>query len=201
MANTLQARLRRGLGGQAFSQIVAFSIQIGSVPLFLHFWGTGLYGEWLVLAAFPAYLVISDLGFTTATSNEVTMRVSRGDVAGALTAFQTTWAFVTVVSLVAAGLLVAASFAVPLADWFDFARLSNYGASVVLALLLFQVLVNIQTGIAAAGLISAGQYGLHAFLTALTRLVAFLLVVVVLLLGKGPVSAAAVMAAVECFGF
>ena len=66
-------RLRRGLGGQAFSQIVSFSIQIGSVPLFLHFWGTGLYGEWLVLAAFPAYLVISDLGFTTATSNEVTM--------------------------------------------------------------------------------------------------------------------------------
>ncbi len=201
MANTLQARLRRGLGGQAFSQAVAFSIQIGSVPLFLHFWGTGLYGEWLVLAAFPAYLVISDLGFTTATSNEATMRVSRGDFAGALMAFQTTWVFVTLMSFLVAALLVAGSFVAPLAIWFEFSRLTNFGASVVLALLLFQVLVNIQTGIAAAGLISAGQYGLHAFLTALTRLAAFLVVIVVLLLGEGPVAVALVMASMECVGF
>lgn len=197
----LHARLRRGLGGQAFSQAAAFGIQIGSVPLFLHFWGTALYGEWLVLAAFPAYLVISDLGFTTATSNEVTMRVSRGDQAGALVAFRTTWAFVSLLSVIVAAALVAGSFAVPLAEWFEFTRLTGFGASVVLALLLFQVLVNIQTGIAAAGLISAGQYGLHAFLTALTRLVAFAVVAVLLVLGKGPVAAALAMAAVECLGF
>lgn len=201
MTGTLQARLRRGLGGQAFSQAVAFAIQIGSVPLYLSFWGTSLYGEWLVLAAFPAYLVISDLGFTTATSNEVTMRVSRGEPDTALAAFQTTWVFVTLASVVVAIILVGGALASPIAAWFDFANLTDFGASIVLALLLFQVLVNIQTGLAAAGLISAGQYGLHAFLTALTRLVAFLLVIVVLLLGQGPVVVAMVMAGVECLGF
>lgn len=201
MTGTLQARLRRGLGGQAFSQAVAFAIQIGSVPLYLGFWGTSLFGEWLVLAAFPAYLVISDLGFTTATSNEVTMRVSRGDVGGALGAFQTTWAFVTVISVLVAALLVGGALLSPIAEWFAFTRLTDTGAALVLALLLFQVLVNIQTGLAAAGLISAGQYGLHAFLTALTRLVAFLVVIVVLVLGQGPVVVAAVMAGVECLGF
>ena len=38
-------------------------------------------------------------------------------------------------------------------------------------------------------------------MTALTRLVAFLVVIVVLLLGKGPLVVAAVMAGVECLGF
>lgn len=201
MTGSLQARLRRGLGGQAFSQAVAFAIQIGSVPLYLSFWGTSLYGEWLVLAAFPAYLVISDLGFTTATSNEVTMRVSRGDYDSALGAFQTTWAFVTLVSALVATLLVGGALLSPIAAWFEFSQLTDFGAALVLALLLFQVLVNIQTGLAAAGLISAGQYGLHAFLTALTRLVAFLAVIVVLLLGEGPIVVAAVFAGVECLGF
>lgn len=201
MTGTLQARLRRGLGGQAFSQVVAFAIQIGSVPLYLSFWGTSLYGEWLVLAAFPAYLVISDLGFTTATSNEVTMRVSRGDYDNALGAFQTTWVFVTLISALVAVILVGGALLSPIAAWFEFSQLTDFGAAIVLALLLFQVLVNIQTGLAAAGLISAGQYGLHAFLTALTRLVAFLVVIVVLLLGKGPLVVATVMAGVECLGF
>ena len=39
MEMTSRARLRRGLGGQAFSQVVAVAVQIGGVPLFLHFWG------------------------------------------------------------------------------------------------------------------------------------------------------------------
>lgn len=197
----IRSQLRRGLGGQAFSQAVAFGVQIGSVPLFLHFWGTSLYGEWLVLAAFPAYLVISDLGFTTATSNEITMCVSSGEPERALQAFQTTWVFVTFASVLVAGILIGGALVSPVAAWFDFVRLTDFGAATVLALLLFQVLVNIQTGIAASGLISAGQYGLHSFLTALTRLLGFMLVILVVLAGAGPVLVAAVMAGAECLGF
>lgn len=197
----IRSQLRRGLGGQAFSQVVTFAVQIGSVPLFLHFWGTSLYGEWLVLAAFPAYLVISDLGFTTATSNEITIRVSRDDPGGALEAFQTTWVFVTLASVLVAVLLVGGALVSPIASWFAFEWLTDFGAAVVLALLLFQVLVNIQTGITAAGLISAGQYGLHSFLIGLTRLLGFGLVIVALVLGEGPIVAAAAMAGAECLGF
>lgn len=197
----IRSQLRRGLGGQAFSQAVAFAVQIGSVPLFLHFWGTSLYGEWLVLAAFPAYLVISDLGFTTATSNEITMRVSSGEPERALQAFQTTWVFVTVASVLVAAVLIGGALISPVAAWFDFERLTDFGAATVLALLLFQVLVNIQTGIAASGLISAGQYGLHSFLTALTRLLGFVLVIVAVVAGAGPVVVAAAMAGAECVGF
>ncbi len=36
------------------------AIQLVSVPVFLHFWGPKLYGEWLVLSAIPVYLGFTD---------------------------------------------------------------------------------------------------------------------------------------------
>ena len=201
MNETIRGRLRRGLGGQAFSQAVNLAFQFGSVPLFLHFWDKALYGEWLILAAFPAYLVISNLGFTNATSYEVTMRVSRGDTAGALRAFQTSWLFVTLISLAVAGLAMLALWFAPLAAWFNLAELSDHGAAAVLALLLIQILFNIQTGLAAVGLMSAGQYGLQSYLTALTRLVSLVLIAGALMSGARPLGVAIVVACVEAAGF
>lgn len=167
----------------------------------LHFWGAGLYGEWLVLAAFPAYLTISDLGFTSATSHEITMRVARADHKGALVAFQSTWAAITLLSVLVGCALIGGAWVVPLADWFGFRALDAAGAATVMGLLLFQVVVNIQTGLVAVGLVSAGQYGLHVFLSAMTRLVAFVIVLAVVAAGAGPLGAAIVLAATECVGF
>lgn len=201
MNETIRGRLRRGLGGQAFSQVVNLTFQFGSVPLFLHFWDKSLYGEWLILAAFPAYLVISNLGFTNATSYEVTMRISRDDTAGALRAFQTSWVFVTLISLGVAGLLLLGLALAPLASWFNMSELTDSDAAAVLALLLIQILFNIQTGLAAVGLMSAGQYGLQSYLTALTRLVSLVLIAGALVAGARPLGVAIVVASVEAVGF
>ena len=72
--SSLRGRLSRGLGAQGFSQVVQILIRLGEVPLLLHFWGTQLYGEWLMLTAIPAYLAIADGGFTGAASREMSMR-------------------------------------------------------------------------------------------------------------------------------
>lgn len=197
----LHRRLRRGVGGQTFSQAVTLAVGVGGVPLFLHFWGAPLYGEWLVLAAATAWFRIGDLGFTDAGTHEVTMRAARRDFDGACGVFRTVWAFVTAVSLAAAAALAAGAAASPLASWFGFSGLDEAGAATVLALLLVQVLVHMQTFLVGMGLIGAGRYGLHALLVAATRLAAFLLVALALALGGGPESAAAVMAGVECVGF
>ena len=200
VSSAARTRLRRGLGGQAFAQAVGFAVHLGGVPLFLYFWGASLYGEWLVLAALPAWLVFSNLGFTSATVNEATMCVTRGEPDAALGAFRTTWVFMTAVSFAVAVLLVLGTMAVPLASWFGFSGLDDGAASVILALLLLQVLINMQAELAAAGLYGAGHYGLHAFLAASTRLGAFAMVALVLVLGGGLVAAAAAMAGAECAG-
>ena len=194
-------RLRQGIGGQVFAQTVGLVVQLGGVPLFLYFWGVSLYGEWLVLAAFPAWLVFSNLGFTHATLNEATMCVARGDLQAARNAFRTTWVFLTGASFTIAAVLAALAASAPLASWFGFSTLGDGDARIIVILLLLQVLVYMQAELAAAGLFGAGRYGLHAFLGASTRLAGFLLVALAVALGGGPLAAAAVMAGAECAGF
>ena len=129
------------------------------------------------------------------------MCVARGEPDAALRAFRTTWVFMTAVSFAVAALLVVGTMAAPLALWFGFSGLDDGDASIILALLLLQVLVHMQAELAVAGLYGAGHYGLHAFLAASVRLVAFAMVALVLVLGGGPVAAAAAMAGAECAGF
>ena len=200
VSSAARTRLRRGLGGQAFAQAVGFAVHLGGVPLFLYFWGASLYGEWLVLAALPAWLVFSNLGVSSAALNETTMCVARGDTGAALSVFRTTWVFLTTASFAVAGVLVAGTVLAPLASWFEFSALDDREASIIVALLLLQMLVHMQAELAAAGLIGAGHYGLHVFVAASTRLAAFVLVAILLPFGGGPLAAAAVMAGVECVG-
>lgn len=193
--------MRRGIGGQTFSLSVAVAVQIASVPLFLHFWGATRYGEWLVLATAPAWLMVADLGLISAASWEVTMRAARRDFDGARHVFRTAWTFVTCLSLATAGAVTLVATAAPVASWFGFAGLDDDAARKVLVLLLGYALVHMQSGLLATGLIATGHYGLHAFLLAATRLAALGLVAAALVLGAGPETAAAVIASVECAGF
>jgi len=54
-------------------------VQIVSVPVFLHFWGVKLYGEWLIISGIPTYLRLSYVGFATVACNDMTMRVIADD--------------------------------------------------------------------------------------------------------------------------
>ncbi|THD09540.1 hypothetical protein [Metallibacterium scheffleri] len=70
-------RILHGLGANAYGQLVAVVIQLAGVPILLHAWGTQLYGEWLILAAIPTYLLMADLGFSQSAGNDMTARSVR----------------------------------------------------------------------------------------------------------------------------
>ena len=199
MRNPPHVRIRRGLGGQGFAQAVAFAVQLASVPLYLHFWGAALYGEWLILIALQGWLLLADLGYTATAVNEVAMCAARGDLAGARERFQSAWALVTALSLAAA--VVALLAAAPVADWLGLAELGRRGVAVALSLLAVQAFLRLQTGLLGAGLTAAGQYGLLAFLLTLSRGSAFALTALAVALGGGPGWAALALAATELAGF
>src|SRR5579875_1692237 len=73
--------------GRASSTLV----QLIQVPVFLHFWNTPLYGEWMIVNAIPAYLSFSNIGFGTVAGNEMTMLVARKERDSALRIFQSCW--------------------------------------------------------------------------------------------------------------
>jgi hypothetical protein len=87
-------RIRNGLGANLYSQIATVIVQLVGAPILLHAWGAQLYGEWLVLSAIPAYLSMSDLGFSQSAGYDMTALVARNDRAGALAVFQSLGALV-----------------------------------------------------------------------------------------------------------
>ena len=58
-----------------FSQGANILIQILSIPLFIKYWGIDIYGDWLILITIPAYLSISDFGFTTISGNLMALEI------------------------------------------------------------------------------------------------------------------------------
>lgn len=193
--------MRRGLGGQAFAQLSVFGFQFASVPLFLHFWGLQLYGEWLVLFALPAWLTMSDLGFATATANEMTMRESAGDRDGARAAFQTTWVVICSVSAAVAILAGLAAVFLPVSTIFSFEYLDPVTTTLVLSLLLIQALLTVQQNLLAGGLVCVGAYGEVSALDGATRIFAFTLMAAAVAAGLGPAWAAAGLVAGTASGF
>jgi O-antigen/teichoic acid export membrane protein len=190
-ANALKTRLLKGTGAQAFGQVVQIFIRLAEVPLLLAFWGAQLYGEWLMLAAIPAYLSIGDGGFATAACRDMTMKSGAGDREGALAVFQSTWLLLLAVSVVA--FILAYGFAVlaPLGRWLGFTVMTTADTRMVLLLLVTQVLIGFQGGLLKGGFWVSGKYPTGMTLAAITQLLEFLGLGLAVILGGGPVQAAA----------
>lgn len=187
----VRARLLRGIGAQGLSQAVQIFIRLAEVPLLLSFWGTQLYGEWLMLSAIPVYLSIGDGGFTTAACREMTMRSGAGDRNGTLSVYQSTWLLLVVVSLTAGLLAFGFVTVVPFGDWFGFSSMNDLEIKIVLLLLVAHVLVGFQGGLLNGGFWVAGRYPSGMYLVAVIQLLEFAGLAAAVAFGGGPVHAAA----------
>ena len=196
-ATSVRQRILHGLGANAFGQLVTVIVQLAGVPVLLYAWGAQLYGEWLILFAIPAYLSMTDLGFTQSACNEMTARVARGDCAGAVAVFQSIGVLVYVIGVL--GLLFTTAVVpwLPLADWLNFQAMDAGTAQWVLWLLAAQVLVTLPDGVTHAGFRAAGEYALHFCLHSIVRLLQFVGICITALAGGGPLAAAAVFLGVR----
>jgi len=180
----------KGGGAQGFSQVVQIFIRLAEVPLLLSFWGTQLYGEWLMLSAIPAYLSIGDGGFAGAACRDMTMRSGSGDRNGQLITFQSTWVLLIIISIVT-GLLTAVFVQIaPIVNWLDFSSMTAYEIKICLILLVAHVLIGFQSGLLNSGFWVKGQYSSSMYFTAVIQLLEFVSFAIAIVLGGGPVHAA-----------
>lgn len=186
----LFTRLTKGLGAQGYSQAVQILIRLAEVPLLLGFWGTRLYGEWLMLAAIPAYLALCDGGFAGAASREMAMRSGAGDRPGALSLFQSTWLLLLLISLCVGLLALVTVQDAPLHEWLDFKVMGSTTVKLVTLLLVAHMLVGFQTGFVYGGFYCEGRYAMGMALSATTQLMEFGGLALAVALGGGPVEAA-----------
>lgn len=94
LSSSVGRRLLGGTFANLLDKLALLAVQLIAIPLLSHHWGAEGYGTWLMLMTIPTYVAVSDFGLGVAAGVEITQRVARGDSAGALTAFQSAWAFV-----------------------------------------------------------------------------------------------------------
>jgi O-antigen/teichoic acid export membrane protein len=191
MGKTAQERLLKGLGATVLGPLVTIMVQLVSVPVFLHSWGAKAYGEWLILSAIPTYMAFSDIGFSSVSANDMTMRVAIGDFNGALETFQSTWALISSTSLLVGLIFVTGTYLLPVTRWLNLSTTSPADARLILILLLSFTLVSIQADLICAGFRCEGNYAFGMFIKNTVRFTESLAVTILVAFHGTPRQAAA----------
>lgn len=161
-------RVIAGMGANSFGMAISIAIQLVSLPLFLHYWDTATYGNWLILSAIPAYLSMADVGMVTAAGNKMTMALGRGDSREAKRVFQSAQLFVAVVC---SGI---AMVAVPLALFAPFPGIDGSDMRLALVALSISTLLALCGGLSEAVFKATQRYAMGTMLGNLTRLAEWL---------------------------
>ena len=181
----LRIKLLSNLGANAYGQLITIAIQLVSVPLYLHYWGVELYGEWLILSAIPAYLTLSDIGLGSVAANDMTMRVAQGDKQGALEVYQSIWLFISGVSVAVGLTLTLLIYALPANAILSLIHINEKQTQQTLTILMLWVFVGLQGNILNAAFRSVGRYAYGTAMGNNVRLAEWLASLLVLLMGGG----------------
>ncbi len=188
----IKEKLLRNLGANAYGQLITVAIQLVSVPLYLHYWGVALYGEWLILSAIPAYLALSDIGFASVAANDMTMRAAKGDKHGALEVYQSIWVFISGVSILVGSILSFIIYSLPINAKFSINHISQAQTQQILLVLTLYVLVGLQGGVLNAAFRAAGRYAYGTTMGNSVRLIEWAVSMLTLVLGGGVLSIAVI---------
>lgn len=200
MTNNLRKRLIKGIGANAVGQIVTIIIQLVSVPLFIQAWGVELYGEWLTLSTIPSYFGMSDVGFANVAANEMTMEMAKGNKPKALEIFQSTWLFISSVSLTIVIILLLVIWFIPLESWLNIEQQSHNEVIGIIFLLTLHVLVGLQGAMLQAGFRCEGNYAVGAFINSIQRLFEYGMISAIAYFGGIPLIAAFVLLMMRAIG-
>jgi len=160
----LLKRIVASLGANVFAQVANVTMQLLSLPLFLHQWDATTYGVWLMLSAVPAYLGMADVGMVNTAGNRMTMAMGQGDVHLANRVFQSAQVFM----MVACALLALIFLPIVLLAPID--ALSSADHRTALAALTLGVLMLLYSGLSDAFFRATGRYALGTTLSNVLRL-------------------------------
>ncbi len=193
MAYTVRERLIQSFAAQGFGQVITIVIQVLSIPLFLTFWGAHLYGEWLLLSTIPSYITLSNLGFGIAAATEMTLSVARGDKERALNVFQSTWIFISAISLFLIVLFFALVFFIPITGWLNLQLISLTQAREIIILFILQLALLQHRGMYDAMYRTDGNFARGVTIFNIWKLAEFVASALVVWRGGGPVAVAGVV--------
>jgi len=194
MDSSTQRRLFLGFIANWVSKLSNSIIQLVQVPVFLHYWGVNLYGEWMIVNSVPSYLAFSNIGFGSVAGNEMTMLNSANDREGALRVFQSCWWLIAAICCGTGFLLAIALYFIPVADGLKLHAIGPVDAKWVLLYLGLSVLLSQLEQLIGAAYTCVGRYAYGNFMKNLFSLLAFGAMIVPVAFGAGARTTALVYA-------
>jgi O-antigen/teichoic acid export membrane protein len=187
-------RFLHNFAALGFGQVVNLVSQIFSIPLFLHYWTTTEYGEWLVLTSIPSLLWTLDNGLAGLAASRMTVASGQNDWALANVIFRNVLFVQGALSLLILAVAVAFAATQNVSAVFKFAHMSRHVAGTVLLLMIGYMLFGYCLGLLRAAYRASMQEARGITVSQLGRLTGdFLTVVLVLPLGGHAITLASAM--------
>jgi O-antigen/teichoic acid export membrane protein len=195
MDGSTKRRLLLGFISNWIGRLASTIIQLVQIPVFLHFWTTPLYGEWMIVNSIPAYLSFSNIGFGSVAGNEMTMMVAREDRDGALRVFQSCWWLIAIICVATIALFSGALYYLPAAHLLKLTHITEYDTKWIIFYLGVSVLFGQLEQLLQSAYRCIGRYPYGSFVKSLFSLTAFASMIIAVSLGCGPRITALVFAA------
>ena len=190
----IRGRLLKGFGANLINQVLVFSTRVVLAPLFLKAWGVEVYGEWLLLSSFVAYLSLTDMGGQSYIANRLTQTYTQGNMVLFRKVLHTGLALFLIMPT-AVFLLFSAT--IRIVPTFSFLQISHTNHQVVvwvLTILAFQFIFGLPQGIVLGIYRAIGRLPRGVMLSNLTQLLQLAFIAGGLWLGGGMILIAALQA-------
>ena len=176
-------RVLRGTAALSVVAVINTISQLAIVPVALHFWGAGKYGDWVGLSALVAFLGLSDIGIQTYVVNRMSARYARGE-SEALT-FDLHSALRLQLPLVVAlwCFIALGAWWLPFGKWLAISSLSRPGLAVTVMALACEVVLSVPMGVVVGTYRASGKLARAGYITAVQRAVLFLVSAALIALG------------------
>ncbi len=180
-------RVFKGTAAAGLEQILNVVIQLISVPLFLYYWGVTLYGEWVLLFTFPAYLAVSDLGFAKAAVNSMTLSCAEQNFEKANSYYHTCFTLLLLFGTLTIALIAGLLYAVPSLDSkLNIDILTHHEVVIVIMALSVYILLFQQAELLRGVISASGKFYYSMTLVGVYRFLEFCAVAGLVVQGFGP---------------
>ena len=130
-----------------FKVFIIFLNQIVLVPLYIEFWGTATYGDWLVLTAITSFFVMSDMGLNNVSNNRFCIKYAENDLTECNSLLVNNFVLIGGVGIVSTiGMILFVLFT-DLHSCLGLHSVSNFTAAIVLVVSISYVFINMLGGV------------------------------------------------------
>jgi len=178
-------RLKKNFAANIYMTTAGVVGQLCIVPVYLRYWGTELYGAWLVLYTIPALFMFADVGLANAVGNEVSLSVERGQPERAEAVFNAAWKYQALLCCILLATLIGMLWFWPVSHWLGLSELSASDFRIATIFLAIGAFLSLQRGLLSGIYRGGRQYHKYIIWSAHGTVFEYALIGIVLVLGGG----------------